>query len=166
MSPRQGLVSGHQWYRLGHDLGEHTRVRAYVGANGIRKDKDSLLGGSDFLRGMGDIDTRPLVGVSAGYTLGEAVLSGSWQFTRKDEDKAENGLATQQIHLNLSMPLFDLAGGVVSGSVSTDYGNRGYMQTWYGVSPEQAARTGFAEHKPKAGLVSAGVGLKWSHRGP
>jgi outer membrane scaffolding protein for murein synthesis (MipA/OmpV family) len=113
---------------------------------------------------MGDIDARPLVGVSAGYTLGEAVLSGSWQFTRKDEDKAENGLATQQIHLNLSMPLFDLAGGVVSGSVSTDYGNRGYMQTWYGVSPEQAARTGFAEHKPKAGLVSAGVGLKWSHR--
>lgn len=139
-------------------------MRAYVGASGIRKDKDSLLGGSDFLRGMGDIDTRPLVGVSAGYTLGEAVLSGSWQFTRKDEDKAENGLATQQIHLNLSMPLFDLAGGVVSGSVSTDYGNRGYMQTWYGVSPEQAKRTGFAEHRPKAGLVSAGVGLKWSHR--
>jgi hypothetical protein len=34
-------------------------VRAYVGASGIRKDKDSLLGGSDFLRGMGDIDTRP-----------------------------------------------------------------------------------------------------------
>ncbi len=57
------------------------------------------------------------------------MLSGSWQFTRKDEDKAENGLATQQIHLNLSMPLFDLAGGVISGSVSTDYGNRGYMQT-------------------------------------
>lgn len=154
-------TSGIGW---GTTLGEHTRVRAYVGASGIRRDKDSLLGGSDFLRGMGDIDTRPLVGVSAGYTLGEAVLSGSWQFTRKDEDKAENGLATQQIHLNLSMPLFDLAGGVVSGSVSTDYGNRGYMQTWYGVSPEQAARTGFAEHKPKAGLVSAGVGLKWSHR--
>lgn len=85
-------------------------MRAYVGASGIRKEKDSLLGGSDFLRGMGDIDARPLVGVSAGYTLGEAVLSGSWQFTRKDEDKAENGLATQQIHLNLSMPLFDLAG--------------------------------------------------------
>lgn len=154
-------TSGIGW---GTSIGEHTRVRAYVGASGIRKEKDSLLGGSDFLRGMGDIDARPLVGVSAGYTLGEAVLSGSWQFTRKDEDKAENGLATQQIHLNLSMPLFDLAGGVVSGSVSTDYGNRGYMQTWYGVSPEQAARTGFAEHKPKAGLVSAGVGLKWSHR--
>ncbi|VTQ73556.1 MltA-interacting MipA family protein [Stenotrophomonas maltophilia] len=66
--------------------------------------------------------------------------------------------------MNLTLPLFDLAGGVVSGSVSTDYGNRGYMQTWYGVSPEQAARTGFAQHKPKAGLVSAGLGLKWSHR--
>lgn len=67
-------TSGIGW---GTSIGEHTRVRAYVGASGIRKEKDSLLGGSDFLRGMGDIDARPLVGISAGYTLGEAVLSGS-----------------------------------------------------------------------------------------
>ncbi|KAG1255789.1 hypothetical protein G6F66_014878 [Rhizopus arrhizus] len=78
---------------------------------------------------MGDIRSRPLVGLSAGYTLGEAVLSGTWQFTRKDEDRGDNGLATQQMHLSLDLPLFDLAGGVVSGSGSTEYGNRGYMQT-------------------------------------
>lgn len=154
-------TSGAGW---GTAIGEHTRVRAYVGGSGSRRGKNSILGGSDFLRGMGDIDTRPLVGLAAGYTLGEAVLSGSWQYTLKDDDKGDNGLATQQIHLNLEMPLFDLAGGAVSGSVSTDYGNRGYMQTWYGVSPAQAARTGFAQHKPKAGLVSAGLGMKWSHR--
>lgn len=154
-------TSGIGW---GTAIGEHTHVRAYIGASGSRRDKDSALGGSDFLRGMGDIRSRPLVGLSAGYTLGEAVLSGTWQFTRKDEDRGDNGLATQQMHLSLALPLFDLAGGVVSGSVSTEYGNRGYMQTWYGVSPEQAARTGFAQHTPKAGLVSAGLGLKWSHR--
>src|SRR2546427_352669 len=42
-------TSGIGW---GTSIGEHTRVRAYVGASGIRKEKDSLLGGSDFLRGM------------------------------------------------------------------------------------------------------------------
>ncbi|KAG1473500.1 hypothetical protein G6F56_000917 [Rhizopus delemar] len=51
-------TSGIGW---GTAIGEHAHVRAYIGASGSRRDKDSALGGSDFLRGMGDIRSRPLV---------------------------------------------------------------------------------------------------------
>ena len=152
-------TSGIGW---GTAIGENATVRGYVGVSGSRRDKDSTLGGSDFLRGMGDIRSRAMVGVAGGYAFGEAVLSGSWHYTPKDKDRAENGLATQQIQLSLEMPLMDLAGGTLSGSVSTEYGNQGYMQTWYGVSAAQAARSKFGQYKPKAGLVSAGLGLTWT----
>lgn len=153
-------ISGIGW---GIFFGEYICVCVYVGVSGICKDKDLLFGGLDFLCGMGDIDFCVLVGVLVGYMLGEVVLSGFWQFICKDEDKVENGLVIQQLYLNLSMLLFDLVGGVVSGSVFIDYGNCGYMQIWYGVSLEQVVCIGFVEYRLKVGLVSVGVGLKWSY---
>ncbi|MCC7632515.1 MipA/OmpV family protein [Stenotrophomonas rhizophila] len=150
--------SGLGW---GTTLGEHGNLRAYLGGSGSRRDKDSLLGGSDHLRGMGDIRTRLLVGVGGSVSIGPTVLSATAQYAPKDKDRGDTGLATKQLQLSLEVPLFDVAGGSLSASVSTEYGDAGYMQTWYGVSAAQAARSGFARHTASAGLTSAGLGLKW-----
>jgi outer membrane scaffolding protein for murein synthesis (MipA/OmpV family) len=154
-------TSGLGW---GTTIGDNAKVRAYIGASGIRYDKNSVFGGSDYLRGMGDIKSRALVGMAGGYTIGEAVISASVQYAPQDKDRGENGLATKQGQLSVEMPLFDFAGGAISGSLSTEYGDSGYMQTWYGVTQTQARRTGFARHTPDAGLVSAGIGVKWSRQ--
>ena len=154
-------TSGLGW---GTAIGDNARVRGYVGASGTRYDKDSILGGADHLRGMGEIKPRVLVGIAGGYSIGEAVISASVHYAPQDKGRGDNGLATKQAQLGVEMPLFNLAGGMVSGTLSTEYGDSGYMQTWYGVSQAQARRTGFARHTPDAGLVNAGIGLKWSHQ--
>ena len=150
--------SGLGW---GTTLGERGGIRAYLGGSGSRRDKDALLGGSDHLRGMGDIHTRLLVGVGGSVSIGPTVLSAAAQYAPKDNGRGDTGLATRQVLLSLEVPLFDVAGGSLSASVSTEYGDAGYVQTWYGVSAAQSARSGFAPYTAKAGLTSAGLGLKW-----
>lgn len=150
--------SGLGW---GTTLGERGSVRAYLGGSGSRRDKDALLGGSDYLRGMGEIHTRALAGVDGSLSIGPTLLSASVQHAPRDKDRGDNGLATRQVQLSLEVPLFDVAGGSLSVRASTVYGDAGYVQTWYGVSAAQSARSGFARYTPSAGLTSAGVGLKW-----
>lgn len=150
--------SGLGW---GTTLGDRASVRAYLGGSASRRDRDSLLGGSDHLRGMGEIRTRALVGVDGSLSIGPTVLSASVQHAPKDSDRGDNGLATRRVALSLEVPLFDVAGGSLGASVSAEYGDAGYVQTWYGVSEAQSARSGFAQRKQSAGLTSAGMGLKW-----
>ncbi|MCF7750913.1 MipA/OmpV family protein [Bacillus subtilis subsp. subtilis] len=150
--------SGLGW---GTALGDRAHVRAYLGGSGSRRDKDALLGGADHLRGMGDIRTRALVGVDGSVSLGPTVLSISVQHAPKDKDRGDNGLATGRAALSLEVPLFDVGGGSLSASASTEYGDAGYVQTWYGVSAAQSARSGFKRYTPSAGITSAGLGLKW-----
>ena len=161
LSAPGGWFLGSSGLGWGTALGERGAVRAYLGGSDSRRDKDALLGGSDHLRGMGEIHTRLLVGVGGSVQLGPTVLSAVAQYAPKDKDRGDTGLATKQILLSLDVPLVDIAGGSLSASVSTEYGDAGYVQTWYGVSAAQSARSGFARHTASAGLTSAGLGLKW-----
>lgn len=142
-------------------IGERGTLRSYVAASGVRRDKDSTFGGSDHLRGMGNINARALVGITSSSVYGSTVLSSSWKYAPKDNKRGDNGLATRQAEISLLFPLASFAGGQLLGSVNAEYGNQGYMQTWYGVSAAQAAATGFKPHRPKAGLATAGVGINW-----
>lgn len=47
--------------------------------------------------------------------------------------------------------------------VSASFGGDTYMQSWYGVTPEQASRTGYAVYTPGNGLRDASVGLTLRH---
>lgn len=161
LSAPGGWFLGSSGLGWGTALGERGTLRAYLGGSDSRRDKDALLGGSGHLRGMGEIHTRLLVGVGGSVQLGPTVLSAVAQYTPKDKDRGDTGLATKQVLLSLEMPLVDVAGGSLSASISTEYGDAGYVQTWYGVSAAQSARSGFARHSGSAGLTSAGLGLKW-----
>ena len=46
------------------------------------------------------------------------------------------------------------------GAVLNYAGDR-YLQTWYGVTPEQSARSGYAVYTPDEGLRDVAVGLTW-----
>lgn len=50
---------------------------------------------------------------------------------------------------------------VVSLGTGLNYSNARYMQSYYGVTPEQAARTGYAVYSPGAGLTGVGASIGW-----
>ncbi|EHR72668.1 outer membrane protein V [Burkholderiales bacterium JOSHI_001] len=50
---------------------------------------------------------------------------------------------------------------VVSLGTGLTYGNARNLQSYYGVTPEQSARTGYAVYTPGAGLTGTSVSLGW-----
>jgi MipA family protein len=50
---------------------------------------------------------------------------------------------------------------VVSLGTGFNYASDSYMQSYYGVTPEQSARTGYAVYTPRSGLSGMGVSLGW-----
>jgi outer membrane protein len=139
---------------LGIDLLQSARVKANVG---LRWDNGRRENSADALRGLGDI--RPTARARFSMT---ASLTPAWRL----------GLA-------MSTDLFGRGGGyigdvslarewrvlpktVLGTAVSLSYAGDRYLQTWYGITPEQSARTGRPEFQPAAGLrdVSASVGFR------
>ena len=43
-------------------------------------------------------------------------------------------------------------------------GSGNYNRTYFGVSPEQSARSGYREHKAKAGIYGYSAGAGWEHQ--
>jgi outer membrane scaffolding protein for murein synthesis (MipA/OmpV family) len=139
---------------LGIDLLQGSRVKASVGLrwdNGRREDS------AEALRGLGDI--RPTMRARFSMTTS---LTPAWR-----------------LGLGVSTDLFGRGGGyigdvslarewrvlpktVLGTAVGLSYAGDRYLQTWYGITPEQAARTGRPQFQPGAGPrdVSASVGFR------
>lgn len=52
---------------------------------------------------------------------------------------------------------------VVSGGASLRYGTRRWQQSWFGVTPEQAARSGYPVYTPRAGLRDVSLFASVNH---
>ena len=111
--------------------------------------------GSSFLKGMGDVAGTPEAGAFIGWDFGDhaavnlSVLHGVG-------DKGHGGTlvaidATVPIHSGESLQL-----ALQPGIAWTD---ADYAQTYFGVTPAQAAASGFAIYRPQAGLKSAQLDL-------
>ena len=48
-------------------------------------------------------------------------------------------------------------------SSSISFADSTHLQTWYGVTPEQSTRSGYAVYTPGAGLLDAEIGLSLRH---
>lgn len=135
----------------------------YVGASSSRKDKnESLHAGSKRLKGMGEIKARPQVGVSASYNLGGVIVGATLEHALKEDDHKDSGKAFTHLELSLGTNLYDGRYGSVDASLSSHFGDRNYLQTWYGVTTGQAAQSRFQAYKAGAGNVSNGLNLVWS----
>ncbi len=132
-------------------------LSAALSYGGGRKDHRSTFSGSDALRGMGDIESgaQAIVGIS--YKLGGVGLSLS---TTQSLSHRDNG-ATYT--LGASMPLYTSALDQVSLGASAVYGDDDHVQTYFGVTEAQHARSRFIGYTARSGFETAGVTVNWHH---
>ncbi|AZE73323.1 Outer membrane protein V [Pseudomonas synxantha] len=143
--------------------GNALSLSAYVGASDSRKDKNqSMHAGSKRLKGMGEIKSRPQLGMSAAYNLGGVIIGASLEHALKEDDHKDTGKAYTHLELSLGTNLYEGRFGSVDASLNSHFGDRDYLQTWYGVTTGQAARSRFKEYKATGGNISNGMNLVWS----
>ncbi|MEC4591124.1 MULTISPECIES: MipA/OmpV family protein [Nitrospirillum] len=110
--------------------------------------------GDDRLKGLGDIDTSLGVKLFGAYQLGRISLDAS--VTKYTGDQNDGVVLTA----GAGLP-FKLADHLIlTPHVGTTWANDNYMQTYFGVTPVQAAHSRFAAYTAGSGFkdVSAGVG--------
>ncbi|MGY2374169.1 MipA/OmpV family protein [Pseudomonas sp. SDO524_S393] len=143
--------------------GNALSLSTYVGLSGSRKDKTkSGRLGADRLKGMGEIKSRPQLGVSARYSLDAVIVGATLEHALKEDDHKDSGKAFTSLELSLGTNLYDGRYGSVDAAISSRFGDDNYLQTWYGVTTGQAARSRFRAYNTKGGLVSNGLNLTWS----
>lgn len=109
---------------------------------------------SEVLRGLGDISARPEVGGFLNWQLSrDFSLSSSLRYgAGNDRDGLVIDLGA---HYGLQLaPQWRLG-----GSLTASWVNRSTMQAYFGITPEQSARSGYAVSEVGAGLRDVRVGL-------
>jgi outer membrane scaffolding protein for murein synthesis (MipA/OmpV family) len=138
-------------------LGDFT-LSAALGYDAGRKDhKENYFSGSDALKGMGDIDGTAQALLSVGYQLGSVGLSLT---TKQNLGHREYGAA---YILGLNAPLYTSATDQIGFGASAVYGDNKRMQTYFGVTAEQSAASGYKAYSAKAGFESVAAGVNWNH---
>jgi outer membrane protein len=113
---------------------------------------------SDVLRGLGDIPARPEFGGFFNMHLSrELSLSSSLRYGAGTDRKGL--LLDLGAHYGLQLA----AQWRLGGSVSATYANRDYMQDYFGVTPEQSVRSGYAVYEPGAGVRDVRLGASLTH---
>lgn len=122
-------------------------------------------GGSDYLKGMGEVKGNASALLSAGYSpLPGLSLTVSSDIPLSNRENGAN------VHFGASGQVYGRsdAQGVQKDSVTIAgqlaWGERKYVQTMYGVTATQAANTSFKQYTPKGGFYEAQATVNWEHR--
>ncbi|MFZ2445887.1 MAG: MipA/OmpV family protein [Syntrophobacteraceae bacterium] len=136
-------------YRLGAGL-TYNPGRREDGADFFGTD---LYGADDSLRGLGDIDAALGIRAFGSYMLGPVSFRASiTKFTGEQND----GLL---LNLGLSLPLHPTNRLTLAPGVGITWADDNYMETFFGVSPQQSARSGYPVFNAGAGVKDVTVGL-------
>lgn len=112
-----------------------------------------IAGGSDALRGMGDIG---IAGETGGFI--EKRFGPRRQWRARAEVRQGFGAHEGAVG-DVSLTYSGRKGTLFySAGPRATFASRDYMQTYFGVDPAQAARSGLAPSRPDGGLVSWGLG--------
>ena len=114
---------------------------------------------STALRGLGNVDARPEIGVFYNYSLSPSLaLTSSLRYGSGND---QSGLVVDvgAAYSMVLAPQWRLGMGV-----SATVANANYMQSYFGVSPAQSASSGYAPYTAGAGLrdVRASAALTYS----
>ena len=129
-------------------------VRARFGRNEDDGGSPFLIaGGSDALRGMGDVD---IAGEAGGFV--EKRLGAKKQWRLRAE--VRQGFGGHEGVVGDVLAQYSGRSGKVIYAVGprATFASGDFMRTYYGVDGAQAARTGLAVSRPDGGLVSYGMG--------
>ncbi|MFZ4873706.1 MipA/OmpV family protein [Janthinobacterium sp. Mn2066] len=122
-------------------------------------------GGSDYLKGMGDVkgNASALLGMAYSPIPGvQLTISSDIPLNHRENGaRLEFGAGGQIYSRNDSR-------GVPQDTISlggqAGWGEKKYMQTMYGVTATQAANTAFKQYAPKGGFYEAQATVSWEHR--
>jgi MipA family protein len=152
---RSGDAGGGSGLRL--DLSPSDKLR--VGLS-LRRDSGREESDSEDLRGLGDVRGTIRLRLSASYPLIDGVRTGA---AISIDALGRGGGEIGELTMSRSFPLPFAAGlGASVGGVLA-FGSRRHMQAYYGVTPEQAARSGYPVYEPHAGVrdISLNAGLRY-----
>lgn len=146
----------------GRALGPVTASIA-LGYRGERSERDRAgLGGargSTALRGMGDVKGSATAVLQGGYEIVDGLeLTAAAELPLSHRD---NG---RTLSIGLTGTLFERAADQVTLALSANLADRDYVRTYYGVDAAQAARSGYRQFTPKAGLYEVELGMTWRHQ--
>jgi len=122
------------------------------------KDNGLFGNGDDRLRGMGDIDAALGLKAFASYHLWVMDLSAAvTKYTGNDND----GVV---VEMGLKVPYKLTDKFTLTPHVGATWANQDYMQTFFGVTAAQAARSGFARYDADAGFKDIRAGVDANYR--
>jgi len=140
---------------------DNFRLGAGLAVDPGRKDYKSsgiFVTGDDRLRGMGDISGAAGLRLFGSYNFGRLNVSGA---VTKFDGSDNKGLIAD-VGADLPFKVTDKLS--LAAHVGATWANQDYLQTYFGVTPTQAAATGFGEFTPKAGVKDLDVGLRAMYR--
>lgn len=134
---------------LGVDLGHSARWKLTLG---LRYDGGRRESTSGQLAGLGSVKHTVRARLGGRYHLDDHwQLGGSWSADAFGRGGGHYGEFSIERHQRASPTTTWVAGAGFSAA-----GDR-YLQSWFGVTPEQSSRSGYAVYEPKAGLRDASV---------
>lgn len=124
-----------------------------------RADEDRVLTpGSDHLRGMGDVPESVLALLQVGVRLGgDLTLSATLDQPLTATRRGWGG------RLDVTAPAWSRPSDQVAVTGSLHAGNDRYARTYFGVSNQQSANSGFDAYRPEGGVDSLKLALDWTH---
>jgi outer membrane protein len=114
--------------------------------------------GSNRLTGMGDVPGSATVRTLIAQTF------TAWFVVSAETEMALRDTARRNRY-RLGVAFTTLKNAVDTVTIDLDgwWGDGRYNQAWFGVTPRQAARTGFAVFAPGAGVYQQVPGVSWEH---
>lgn len=153
--------AGLGWTPLAGDRWQATLLLSQDGGREERF-KHSQVRGSEqdrnHLNGMGKIKSTMEAGVALGYQLDFATLN-----LQVMQDVLNRGHKGVWVDLGISREFELSPHWSTSLSLQTRWGDKDYMQSMFGVDAEQAARSGFRQYHPAAGIKSVNLGSSLSY---
>jgi outer membrane scaffolding protein for murein synthesis (MipA/OmpV family) len=132
---------------------------AALGHGGGRKDRDTRYqSGSGELRGMGEVRSSALANLSVGYDFGFMTFGMEAKLALTHRERGN------RLEFAAGLPLLAGAKDNVALFAALNLADRKNMQTFYGVTTEQSARSGFRVFTPKSGVEKVGLGVSWNHQ--
>ena len=107
-----------------------------------RKEDDA-----DALRGMGDIDGGVTVGGKTTFTYGPAEF-----FVSLDKTIGGNEGLLGSVGAEFTQPITEKL--ILGAGASATFADKNYMESYFGVTSAQSARSGYSAYKPAAGVKS------------
>lgn len=131
-------------------------MAASIGAAAGRKESDARHSRLNRLRGMGDVDDAAQANLFLNYDSGPLHVNTAVH-------QVFAGRRGTSADLSVAYDLLSGRDDLVRADIGISYANSTLMQTFFGVSAAQAARSPNMEYEARAGIAGGGASLTWRH---